>query len=97
MTDKRTRAPATEAQGRSVSNHKTPMKNPRIKTTYVPLHRGHRFGPIVHTATVTSDWRESDFIALGQAYPDTVFATANYTGGPRWLTHLKTLFRIRFL
>jgi hypothetical protein len=46
------------------------------KSLYINLYRQ---GRLVHTATIRSDWRESDYKKLAEDFPDTYIKTARET------------------
>lgn len=47
-----------------------------IRTLYAPLHQT---GKVVHTATIRSDWKDSDFALLNEMFPRTSIKTVRET------------------
>ena len=47
-----------------------------VRTLYVNLYRQSR---VVHTATIRSDWQDSDYEKLAKDFPNTYIKTASGT------------------
>ena len=47
-----------------------------LRTLYAPLHHT---GRVIHTATIRSDWKDSDFALLNEMFPHACIKTARET------------------
>jgi hypothetical protein len=58
----------------------------KIKTVHVPIHT-HKWGSgkLLHILSITSDWKDSDFDAAAERWPNGIVSTSRVSMGLRYL------------
>lgn len=60
----------------------TTVTRTRTRTVHIPVRTGSfGAGRLLHTLTVTSDWRDSDFDAAAACWPDGKVSTSRVSMG----------------